>query len=83
MISEGVSGGGGGGTESEWRRMPEAGERDVGEDDLAASDTTWHGQMVRVVGLKARPDLNGKALYHPRQHGDCTCMIPPNTVVIP
>jgi hypothetical protein len=43
-----------------WRRIPEAGERSVGEEDLLPADTTWHGQMVRVFGLKARADLNGK-----------------------
>ena len=43
----------------EWRRMPEAAERDVGEGDLLAEDTSWHGQMVRVVGLAGRSDLNG------------------------
>jgi hypothetical protein len=40
--------------------MPEAGERDVGEGDLLAEDTSWHGQMVRVFGLASRADLNGK-----------------------
>ena len=46
-----------------WRRAPEAGERDATEVDFPPGETDWHGQMVRVRGLVARPDLNGALGY--------------------
>ena len=46
-----------------WRRAPEAGERDATEADFPPGETDWHGQMVRVRGLVARPDLNGALGY--------------------
>ena len=46
-----------------WRRAPEAGERDATEVDFPPGETDWHGQMVAVRGLVARPDLNGALGY--------------------
>jgi hypothetical protein len=47
-----------------WRVMPEAGERELEDGDLAASDAgSWRGQLVRISGLASRPDANGKLGY--------------------
>jgi hypothetical protein len=45
------------------RVATEAGEREATEEDFPRGETEWHGRMVRLRGLKARPDLNGSLAF--------------------
>ena len=46
------------------RVATEVGERfPATEEDFARGETEWHGRMVRLRGLKARPDLNGSLAF--------------------
>ena len=46
------------------RVATEVGERfPATEEDFARGETEWYGRMVRLRGLKARPDLNGSLAF--------------------
>ena len=48
---------------SHHRVATEVGERKATEDDFERGETEWHGRMVRLRGLDARPDLNGSLAF--------------------
>ena len=51
------------GIQSHHRVAAEVGEREAMADDFERGGTEWHGRMVRLCGLKARPDLNGSLAF--------------------